>query len=402
MKRAGLEGKFDMTKVLNVLAGCSRDAMSARQEHTTLFAKQQSGGDPKAGAKGGGAEHEGERDEASPHPGDEGSLRRWEELLRSAHVNGGRWRPGVIEGGVTNAPPGGTSTDTDDASGPTPGTASSRGGDRRQQQQQQHEPLVPKGLDLLPSMRAPRYMPRPGEHADISGSGAAAKDEAQAIEYVPWVVGSGSSGRVMAGHTGGAATPMPAAGGVNDRVQWFPRGLPKESVTGMGQDERESALFNTRASMAIDRLGEQVEETSKRQAEMEIRRLEKVGEAVSLVRAAADHEKVRQDHFRRMKALRAQLESLEGTKGPSSPNGQASDTKEQDANEEEEERKRRRRRRERKLTTIATMTHPMKPPSSQRTSQSQTRVVVLMRVPTVTATYQYRPSTEAGGRQGTS
>ncbi|CAN0554291.1 unnamed protein product [Ectocarpus sp. 12 AP-2014] len=265
-----------MTKVLNVLAGCSRDAMSARQEHTTLVSKQQSGGDSKGGAKGGGAEHEGERDEVSPHPGDEGSLRRWEELLRSAHVNGGRWRPGVIEGGVTNAPPGGTLTDTDDASGPTPGTASSRGGDRQQQQQQQQqrEPLVPKGLDLLPSMRAPRYMPRPGEHADVSGNGATAKDEA--IEYVPWVVGSGSSGRVMAGQKVGAAAPMPAAGGVNDRVQWFPRGLPKESVTGMGQDERESALFNTRASMAIDRLGEQVEETSKRQAEMEIRRREKV------------------------------------------------------------------------------------------------------------------------------
>lgn len=90
------------TQVLNMLAGCSRDAMSARQEHTTLVAKQQSGGDSKAGAKGGDAEHEGERDEASPHPGDEGSLRRWEELLRSSHVNGGRWRPGVIEGGVTN------------------------------------------------------------------------------------------------------------------------------------------------------------------------------------------------------------------------------------------------------------------------------------------------------------
>lgn len=40
-----------------------------------------------------------------------------------------------------------------------------------------------------------------------------------------------------------------------------------------------------------------------------------VGEAVRLVRAAADHERVRQEHFRRMKALRAQLESLEGTKG---------------------------------------------------------------------------------------
>lgn len=166
-----------------------------------------------------------------------------------------------------------------DGSGPTPATTSSRGGDLQQQQEQQRKPLVPKGLDLLPSMRAPRYMPRPVEHADISGGGAAGdKAQAQAIEYVPWVVGSGSSGRVKAGHTGdGTAAPIPAAGAVNDRVQWFPRGLPKEaSVSGTGQDERESALFNTRASMAIDRLGEQVEETSKRQAEMEIRRREKV------------------------------------------------------------------------------------------------------------------------------
>lgn len=138
---------------------------------------------------------------------------------------------------------------------------------------------MPKGLDLLPSMRAPRYTPRLGKHADISGGGAAGDEApAKAIEYVPWVVESGSSGRIKAGHTGGGtAAPMPAAGGANDRVQWFPRGLPKEaSGSGAGQDERESALFNTRASMAIDRLGEQVEETTKRQEEMEIRRREKV------------------------------------------------------------------------------------------------------------------------------
>lgn len=79
--------------------------MSARQEHVTLLAEQDSsdsGGGSKAGAIGGGVEHDGEKDKVSPHQGDEGSLRRWEELLRSAHVNGGRWRPGVIDGGVTN------------------------------------------------------------------------------------------------------------------------------------------------------------------------------------------------------------------------------------------------------------------------------------------------------------
>lgn len=95
------------TQVLNVLAGCSRDAMSARHEHVALVAKRQSSGGSKDDAKGAGVEHEGERDEASPHPGDEGSLRRWEELLRSAHVNGGRWRPGVIDGGVASGECGG-------------------------------------------------------------------------------------------------------------------------------------------------------------------------------------------------------------------------------------------------------------------------------------------------------
>ncbi len=39
-----------------------------------------------------------------------------------------------------------------------------------------------------------------------------------------------------------------------------------------------------------------------------------VEEAVRLVRAAAEHEKMRQKHLTRMKTLRAQLESLEGTK----------------------------------------------------------------------------------------
>lgn len=37
-----------------------------------------------------------------------------------------------------------------------------------------------------------------------------------------------------------------------------------------------------------------------------------VEEAVRLVRAAAEHEKLRWEHLRRMKTLRAQLERLEG------------------------------------------------------------------------------------------
>lgn len=42
------------------------------------------------------------------------------------------------------------------------------------------------------------------------------------------------------------------------------------------QDERDSAVFNTRASVAIDRLGEQAAETCRRQKEMDGKRREKV------------------------------------------------------------------------------------------------------------------------------
>ena len=38
-------------------------------------------------------------------------------------------------------------------------------------------------------------------------------------------------------------------------------------------------------------------------------------EALGLVRAVADHEKLRQEHLKRMKSLRKQLEMLEGAKG---------------------------------------------------------------------------------------
>lgn len=40
-----------------------------------------------------------------------------------------------------------------------------------------------------------------------------------------------------------------------------------------------------------------------------------VEEAVGLVRAAAEHEKIRQEHLKRMKALKAQLEILKGARG---------------------------------------------------------------------------------------
>ncbi len=103
-----------------MLAGCSRDAMSARREHGALAmsmsAKQSAVG--KGGAKGGAkadadadtdADAEEPKDKAGaeapppphphPHPGDEGSLRRWEEILRSVDVSGGRWRPDMDSGG---------------------------------------------------------------------------------------------------------------------------------------------------------------------------------------------------------------------------------------------------------------------------------------------------------------
>lgn len=44
-----------------------------------------------------------------------------------------------------------------------------------------------------------------------------------------------------------------------------------------GQDERDSAVFNTRASVATDRLKELVAETALRQVDMEANRREKVG-----------------------------------------------------------------------------------------------------------------------------
>lgn len=83
-------------QVLNVLAGCSRDAMSAQREHVALVAKQSGGGNAGAETE---AEPKREKGEALPHPGDEGSLRRWEKLLKSVDVNGGRWRSDVLSGG---------------------------------------------------------------------------------------------------------------------------------------------------------------------------------------------------------------------------------------------------------------------------------------------------------------
>ena len=103
-------------QVLDVLAACSRDAMSARREHVALVAKQKvaggkagPGGKAKPGGKAGpGAKAcpakpdeviDTDKAEAHPHPEDEDSLRRWEELLRSVDVNGGRWRSDVVDGG---------------------------------------------------------------------------------------------------------------------------------------------------------------------------------------------------------------------------------------------------------------------------------------------------------------
>ena len=162
---------------------------------------------------------------------------------------------------------------------------SSRGG-CQQQQEQHRELLVPRGLDLLPSMRAPRLLPPPKttlSNGGGSSSKAGEKTEGTGtVEYVPWIGGSASLGGVKVGRPGAAAAAAPTkkapAEGIKERVRWFPKGLPvKPTVVGSrGRDERESAMFNTRASMAIDRLGEQVGETTKRQAEIEAKRREKV------------------------------------------------------------------------------------------------------------------------------
>lgn len=167
-------------------------------------------------------------------------------------------------------------------------TGSAVGASSREGRQKYRELLVPRGLDLLPSMRAPRYLLARISATGKDNSGTAAESgqkAGEAQEYVPWIGGSASLGSgSSAGQKRGVATaaaaaaPVRASDGIEeDRVQWFPRGLPKEvTMAGRGQDERESAMYNTRVSVAIDRLGEQVGETAKRQAEMEVKRREKV------------------------------------------------------------------------------------------------------------------------------
>lgn len=186
------------------------------------------------------------------------------------------------------------------------GNASRRSSSSRKGRQKHRELLVPRGLDLLPSMRAPRRLPLPiaatskGNSSGGSGGGGTAEDVAQKAagtkEYVPWIGGSGNLGgaskaevtgkapEAPAGAAGAAGAAVGAAGAparadnaIEDRVQWFPRGLPREvTVAGRSQDERESAIYNTRVSVAIDRLGEHVSDTTKRQADMEVKRRAKV------------------------------------------------------------------------------------------------------------------------------
>lgn len=182
-------------------------------------------------------------------------------------------------------------------------TGNISGASSREGHQKHRELLVPRGLDLLPSMRAPRRPPSPiaATSKGNSGGGGTAEDVGQKAtgtkEYVPWIGGSGNlGGRNKAGQKGKAAAPEAPAGAegagavgaaavapvradsvIEDRVQWFPRGLPKEvTVAGRSQDERESAMYNTRVSVAIDRLGEHVSDTTKRQADMEVKRRAKV------------------------------------------------------------------------------------------------------------------------------
>ncbi len=182
-------------------------------------------------------------------------------------------------------------------------------GGGHQQRQQHRELLVPRGLDLLPSMRAPRRLPATkttlsnGGNGNGGGGGGSSSEAGEqetggAVEYVPWIRGSaslGGSGVVKAGRAGAAAAAAPAAGsgseGIKERVRWFPRALPMKptEVGSRGQDERESAIFNTRASMAIDRLGEQVGETTRRQAEMEAKRREKVTGQTDFARVNAPY-----------------------------------------------------------------------------------------------------------------
>ena len=72
--------------------------MSARREHATLLAKQQQNQQQQQQKQQQQQQQSVElgKESETRHPGDKGSLRRWEELLRSADVHGGRWRSDLV------------------------------------------------------------------------------------------------------------------------------------------------------------------------------------------------------------------------------------------------------------------------------------------------------------------
>lgn len=130
--------------------------------------------------------------------------------------------------------------------------------------------LIPRGLDLLPSVRAPRNLTAVLQHqqhqhqdatptsskkskcssAKIASNSNSDDDNAGGVssakggvggtetrkeeietDYVPWIGGGIGAKSVVEAETGRVL-----ASGIGERVQWFPRGLPVEvAPAGAGQ-----------------------------------------------------------------------------------------------------------------------------------------------------------------------
>ncbi|CAM9246141.1 unnamed protein product, partial [Sphacelaria rigidula] len=181
MKRAGLEGEFDMGKVLAVLTSRSRAVMEARREECRLITQHQTRtaddgsqsapeGDPSnktlaMAIDGAGGISNDDDAELPDHPGDAETSRRWEELLRlgtetDAGVRDGlAWRQRVLHGEHARGSGGAKPSLAGDAAATT---GEGRAAGRRRDDGSGQRPLVPKGLELLPYMRVPlrRAAPR--------------------------------------------------------------------------------------------------------------------------------------------------------------------------------------------------------------------------------------------------
>lgn len=206
---------------------------------------------------------------ASPHPDDEDVLRKWKALLHSAGErcatasDGLLWRERVFIGGSGG---GGGANAGDDSleialreCGVDQIRRGGGGGGGGAGSQQSRKLLVPRGFDLLPSMRVP-LRPRTATLAaanssvkeanhsvfstgapDMPGGAEAVPEDARgdAVEWVPWIAGAQRAAKFGEGkELAECAGLNSGAGGAKarafrDRMQWFPRGLPLEVQSAM-------------------------------------------------------------------------------------------------------------------------------------------------------------------------